>query len=111
MRDDLEGLRSQLCLIIVPTNDTTSMFIANCIWYLARHPEAWEKLRHEVAALGKDAPLTFDVLRTMPYLNGVMNESESEVFFFFFFFFLSLITFSTLYPYHCQTKQLPEEPP
>jgi hypothetical protein len=62
------------------------MFIANCIWYLARHPEAWEKLRHEVAALGKDAPLTFDVLRTMPYLNGVMNESESEVFFFFFFF-------------------------
>lgn len=78
MRGDEEGLRSQVCLIMVPTNDTTSMFIANCIWFLARHPEAWDKLREEVAALGKDAPLTFDVLRNMPYLNGVMNESKSD---------------------------------
>lgn len=76
MRGDVEGLRSQVCLIIVPTNDTTSMFIANCIWHLARHPHAWEKLREEVASLGENAPLTFDVLRNMVYLNGVMNESE-----------------------------------
>ncbi|KAB8067550.1 cytochrome P450 [Aspergillus leporis] len=76
MRGDLKGLRSQVCLIIVPTNDTTSMFIANCIWYLARNSHAWEKLRHEVAALGENAPLTFDVLRNMPYLNGVMNETH-----------------------------------
>ncbi|KAF4911602.1 Cytochrome P450 monooxygenase tenA [Colletotrichum viniferum] len=75
MRNDLEGLRSQVCLIIVPTNDTTSMFIANCIWYLARHPEAWEKLRQEVAEHG-NKPLTFDVLRNMVYLNGVMNETH-----------------------------------
>ncbi|KAF5860348.1 hypothetical protein ETB97_001709 [Aspergillus alliaceus] len=68
---ELEGLRSQVCLIIVPMNDTTSMFIANCIWYLARNPHAWEKLCHEVAALGENAPLTFDVLRNMPYLNGL----------------------------------------
>ncbi|KUI71756.1 Nonribosomal peptide synthetase 14 [Cytospora mali] len=76
MRGDEEGLRSQVCLIMVPTNDTTSMFIANCIWYLARNPDSWEKLRQEFAALGKDAPFTFDVLRNMPYLNGVMNETS-----------------------------------
>ncbi|RYP62899.1 hypothetical protein DL770_009508 [Monosporascus sp. CRB-9-2] len=76
MRGDEEGLRSQVCLIIVPTNDTTSIFISNCIWYLARHPDAWEKLRQEVMALGKDAPLTFDILRNMTYLNGVLNETH-----------------------------------
>ncbi|KAK6822863.1 hypothetical protein PG987_014408 [Apiospora arundinis] len=76
MRGDLEGLRSQVCLIIVPTNDTTSMFISHCIWFLARHPDSWEKLRQEVAALGKDAPLSFEALRTMPFLNGVMNETH-----------------------------------
>jgi len=74
LRDE-EELRSQLCLIIVPNNDTTSIFIANCLWYLARHPEAWEKLRKEVAALG-DKELTFEVLRNMTFLNGVLNESE-----------------------------------
>jgi cytochrome P450 monooxygenase len=74
LRDE-ELLRSQLCLIIVPNNDTTSIFISNCIWYLARHPDAWEKLRQEVAALG-DAPLTFEILRNMKYLNGVLNESK-----------------------------------
>ncbi|KXJ87993.1 putative cytochrome P450 monooxygenase [Microdochium bolleyi] len=76
MRGDLEGLRSQLCLIIVPTNDTTSILIANCIWYLARNPDAWQKLRAEVAALGPAAPLSFDVLRNMPFLNGVLNETH-----------------------------------
>jgi cytochrome P450 monooxygenase len=82
LRDDEAALRSQVCLIIVPTNDTTSIFISNCIWFLARHPDAWEKLRQEVAALGEDAPLTFDVLRNMTYLNGIMSESELRPFYF-----------------------------
>jgi cytochrome P450 len=60
----------------MPTNDTTSMLISNCIWYLARYPDAWAKLRQEVLALGKDAPLSFDTLRNMTYLNGVINESK-----------------------------------
>lgn len=74
LRDE-ELLRSQLCLVFVPNNDTTSIFISNCIWHLARHPEAWEKLRQEVLDHG-DAPLTFEVLRNMKYLNCVLNESE-----------------------------------
>ena len=72
---DEELLRSQLCLIIVPNNDTTSMFLSHCIWYLARHPAEWQKLRKEVLNIG-DSPITFELLRTMPHLNGVMNESE-----------------------------------
>ncbi|RDL32694.1 Uncharacterized protein BP5553_09150 [Venustampulla echinocandica] len=75
LRGDEAELRSQLCLIIVPNNDTTSIFISNCIWHLARHERVWKELRKEVLALG-DQPLTFDVLRNLPYLNGVMNETH-----------------------------------
>lgn len=75
LRDE-EQLRSQLCLIIVPNNDTTSIFISNCLWYLARHPEAWKKLRLEIANLG-EKPLTFETLRGMKYLEGILNESKS----------------------------------
>ncbi|KAK7422043.1 hypothetical protein QQX98_001784 [Neonectria punicea] len=74
LRDE-ELLRSQLCLVFVPNNDTTSIFISNCIWHLARHPEAWEKLRQEVLA-HDDAPLTFEALRNMKYLQCVLNETH-----------------------------------
>lgn len=70
-----EELRSQLCLVFVPNNDTTSIFISNALWHLARHPEAWQKLREEVLACGDEQP-TFESLRNMTYLNGVMNESK-----------------------------------
>lgn len=44
-----EELRSQLCLTFVPTNETTSIFISNCLYpgrlyHFARHPEAWLRL-------------------------------------------------------------------
>lgn len=78
LRDE-EQLRSQLCLIIVPNNDTTSIFISNCIWHLARHPDAWGKLRDEVLELG-DRPLSFEVLRNMRYMNCVLSESRCPVF-------------------------------
>lgn len=72
---DKEALRSQICLIFVPNNDTTSIFISHILWNLARHPEIYEKCRQEVLALG-DVELTFSVLRNMKYLIGILNESE-----------------------------------
>ncbi|KAL2810745.1 cytochrome P450 [Aspergillus granulosus] len=72
---DREELRSQLCLLLVPNNDTTSIFISNCIWHLARHPDAWERCREEVLAHG-DAPITFEALRGMKFINGVLNETH-----------------------------------
>lgn len=80
LRHDEELLRSQLCLIFVPNNDTTSIFICNCLWHLARHPGAWAKLREEVASLG-DTPVTFEVIRNMKFLNGVLNESTYRMLF------------------------------
>lgn len=75
---DVPELRSQICLILVANIDTTSVFISNCMWWLARQPEVWQKIRQEVAELG-DIPMNFSVLRNMKYLNCVMNESKSIV--------------------------------
>ncbi|KAL4759443.1 cytochrome P450 [Aspergillus foveolatus] len=72
---DKEALRSQICLIFVPNNDTTSIFISHILWNLARHPEVYKKCRQEVLALG-DAELSFSVLRNMKYLNAVLNETH-----------------------------------
>ncbi|CAG7561051.1 unnamed protein product [Fusarium equiseti] len=73
---DVAELRSQICLMLVANIDTTSVFISNCMWWLARQPEVWDKVRQEVAELG-DIPMSFSVLRNMKYLNCVMNEKES----------------------------------
>jgi cytochrome P450 monooxygenase len=61
--------------VFVPSNDTTSIHIANTFFALARHPHAWAKCREEVLALGS-APLTFEVLRGLKYVNWVLNESK-----------------------------------
>ncbi|RAH76894.1 cytochrome P450 [Aspergillus japonicus CBS 114.51] len=68
-------LRSQLSLLFVPNNDTTSIFTGNVVWHLARNPAAWAKVRAEVLAHG-DAPLTFEALRGMKYLNACINETH-----------------------------------
>lgn len=72
---DKEALRSQLCLIFVPNNDTTSIFISHILWNLARRPDIYARCRAEVLAHG-DAELSFEALRSMKYLNAVMMESE-----------------------------------
>ncbi|KAI2791889.1 Cytochrome monooxygenase apdE [Penicillium oxalicum] len=68
-------LRSQLSLLFVPNNDTTSILTANVIWHLARNSKAWGKVRAEVLAHG-DAPLTFEALRGMKYLQASINETH-----------------------------------
>ena len=71
---DKEALRSQVCLIFVPNNDTTSIFISHILWNLARRPDIYSTCRAEVESHG-DAELTFEALRGMKYLNAVLNES------------------------------------
>lgn len=78
---DHEDLRSQLSLLLVPNNDTTSIFISNTIWHLARNPDAWAKCREEVIGLvGSDVEeavpkLTFSALRSMKFLNACLDET------------------------------------
>jgi len=72
---DKVALRSQLCLIFVPNNDTTSIFISHVLWNLARHPDVYAKCHAEIEALG-DSELTFETLRGLKYLNAVLDESK-----------------------------------
>ncbi|CZR52668.1 related to n-alkane-inducible cytochrome P450 [Phialocephala subalpina] len=72
---DKLALRSQILAVFVPSNDTTSIHIANIFFALARHPHAWAKCREEILAL-RSAPLTFEVLRGLKYVNWVLNETH-----------------------------------
>jgi cytochrome P450 len=72
--DRLE-LRHQLTSVWIPSNETTSIFISNTVFALARHPEVVARLRRDVLAHG-DKPLTFADLRSITYLRWVLNESH-----------------------------------
>lgn len=72
---DRERLRSELLVLFAPNNDTTSILLSNVFWNLARRPDVYAKIREEVLAHGPDAPLTYERLRSMKYLDAVLNES------------------------------------
>jgi cytochrome P450 len=74
---DRERIRSEMVIIFTPNNDTNSIFIGNIFWNLARRPDVYAKVREEVLAHGPDAPLTYERLRSMKYLDAVLNESKS----------------------------------
>lgn len=74
--EDREQLRSELLVIFATTNDTTSLLLSNVFWNFARRPDVYQKVREEVLSHGPDEPLTYDRLRSMKYLDTVLNESE-----------------------------------
>lgn len=75
LKNERAELRSHMLLLFVPNNDTTSIFISNVFWNLARFPDVYAKVREEVLSYG-DVRLTYEVLRSMKYLNAVLNESK-----------------------------------
>ncbi|KAF2773332.1 cytochrome P450 [Teratosphaeria nubilosa] len=72
---DNKLIRDQITAVWVPSNETTSINISNAIYMLARHPAVWKRLQSEIQALG-DQKLTFSLLRGLPYLNWVINETH-----------------------------------
>jgi len=74
--EDRERLRSELLVIFAPNNDTTAILISNVFWNLARRPDVYERIRVEVLSHPLDAPLTYERLRSMKYLDAVLNESK-----------------------------------
>ncbi|CCD48984.1 hypothetical protein ACHAPF_000710 [Botrytis cinerea] len=71
---DKTELRNQMLNIFLPARDSTSSATGFIFFHLARHPDVWMKLREEVIRIG-DAPITFDLLKSMKYLKFVVNES------------------------------------
>ncbi|KAI4122338.1 MAG: hypothetical protein LQ338_005877 [Usnochroma carphineum] len=71
---DRDDIRNQLLNVFLPAHDATSVALTNIFFHLARHPAVYSKLRHEVLAAG-EAAFTFEGLKSLKYLQQVMNET------------------------------------
>ena len=71
---DRKFLRDQLLNVFLPARDSSSIGLSDLFFHLARNPRVWTKLRSE--ALEIDQELTFDVLKSMEYLQCVLRESK-----------------------------------
>ena len=72
---DKLDLRSQILAVFMPSRDTTAFLVANIFHALARNPAIWKRLRTEVMAVGNQT-LTFELLKSIKYLQWVINESQ-----------------------------------
>jgi hypothetical protein len=73
---DHQVLRDQLIAVLLAGRDTTACTLSWTVYELARHPEALEKLRAEIlSVVGPTRAPTYDDLKSMKYLQNVMNET------------------------------------
>ncbi|KAJ5460798.1 Cytochrome [Penicillium daleae] len=76
---DPKVLRDQLVAVLLAGRDTTAGTLSFCLFELARHPKVVAKLRTEIRdrlGVGADAQKpSYDDLKTMKYLNAVINET------------------------------------
>ncbi len=63
---DRRFLRDQLLNVFLPARDSSTIGLSDLFFNLARHPEVWRRFRSEV--LKTDRPPTFDLLKSMRYL-------------------------------------------
>ena len=72
---DTDDLRYQILNVFLAGHESTAVALGSIFFHLARNRAAWDKLRSEVKAIG-DAPLTFELLKNIPYLRYVISESK-----------------------------------
>ncbi|KFY82020.1 hypothetical protein V500_10896 [Pseudogymnoascus sp. VKM F-4518 (FW-2643)] len=72
--DDPIQIRSEILNILLAGRDTTAGLLSNTFHVLARRPDVWAKLKHEVDQLEGKLP-SYETLRSMKYLKSVLNES------------------------------------
>ncbi|KAK4218187.1 putative cytochrome P450 of the CYP52 family [Rhypophila decipiens] len=73
---DRKVLRDQLVAVLLAGRDTTACTLSWTIYELARHPECVKRLRAEIlSVVGPDRAPTYDDLKSMKYLQNVMNET------------------------------------
>jgi cytochrome P450 len=72
---DRKFIRDQLMSVWIGSQDTSGLGACSIIFFLARYPKVWTKLRSEVLGqLGVDRAITFENLKSIKYLQWVMNE-------------------------------------
>lgn len=73
--DNREDLRNQILHIFLAGHDSSAITLTNAFFHLSRHPDKWEKLHAEVNS-AKVVTLTFEILKSLQYLQSVVKESE-----------------------------------
>lgn len=71
---DHKYIRDQLLSVFLPIHNASPIAISDVFFQLARHPGVWEELRKESLEVGNQ-PLTFELLKSMRFLNCVIRES------------------------------------
>ncbi|KAI9705363.1 MAG: hypothetical protein M1820_005193 [Bogoriella megaspora] len=72
--EDKVGIRNQAIQGMMASQDTTAMLVSNTLFLLSRHPDVWQRLKSEVAAVTSNA-LTVEETRKFKLLRNVLNES------------------------------------
>ncbi|KAH6857075.1 oxidoreductase-like protein [Chaetomium sp. MPI-CAGE-AT-0009] len=75
-------LRSQTLNVLSAGRDTTAALLGWIVYFLARHPRVWSRLRYEVLVhfgpyvSGQPSGIEFRKVRdSLPYMNAVINET------------------------------------
>ncbi len=71
---DRQFIRDQIISLFLSARVATAIAISDLFFLLARNPQVWTKLRTEV--LSHDEEITFESLKSMRYLQAVLNESK-----------------------------------
>ena len=73
---DRKVIRDQLAAVFLAGRDTTAATLSWTIYEMARHPEVTRKLREEIInQVGLDRTPTYNDLKSMKYLQAIMNET------------------------------------
>lgn len=68
-------LRDELVTLALAGHETTATTLSWTWLLLSRHPEAARRARDEIRAVAGDAPITFETLRKLDYVERVIQES------------------------------------
>jgi cytochrome P450 len=74
---DRRVLRDQIVSILAAERDTTTAVLSLSFWLLLRHPKVVERLREEIAPLGRHRP-SYEQLKGMAYLRWILEESKCQ---------------------------------
>lgn len=67
-------IRSELLNVLLAGRDTTASLLTNVFFIISQRPDIWAKLQEDVQQLNGALP-TFEQLKDLKYLKGVLNES------------------------------------
>lgn len=73
---DQRFIHDQLLNVFIPARDSSAIGVSDLFFQLARNPRVWKLLRSE--ALEINQPITFELLKSMKYLQCVLRESVSK---------------------------------